>query len=94
MDEVTGMVLDFRYIQRVIDDFDHSLLNEILALPTAENVAKRLQRDLPLAYRIRVWESDHSYAEVEKDALQTYHNTIKSLTPAERKRLSEGSWVE
>ena len=89
VDLVTGMVLDFRYIQNVLDDYDHLLLNDILSMPTAENIALRLQRDLPLAYRIRVWESDHSYAEVER----TYEDRLQSLPQHERDRLTQGCWA-
>ena len=83
-----GMVLDFRYMQRVLDDYDHALLNEIVSPPTAENIATRLKRELPLAYRIRVWESDHSYAEVER----TYEDRLQALPKAERDRILHGTW--
>jgi len=64
------MLLDFNYIRSIIGDLDHQNLNEILPTrflpPTAENIAEYLAGALPLTYRVRVWESDNAYAEVEK----------------------------
>jgi len=82
------MVLDFRYIKNIIASLDHGLLNEKLANPTAELVAWWLLHKIPLADKVRVWESDHSYAEVEK----TYDDRLRELSTPERERLLQGRW--
>jgi len=84
----SGMVLDFRYIKNIIASLDHGLLNEKLANPTAELVAWWLLHKIPLADKVRVWESDHSYAEVEK----TYDDRLRELSTPERERLLQGRW--
>ena len=47
----TGMSIDFKKVKgkidKVLEEFDHSLLNDLLPHPTAENLAKML------AYRIK-----------------------------------------
>ena len=88
VDPVTGMVLDFGYIQGLLDELDHMLLNERFAQPTAEYLAIHFAKELPLAYKVRVWESDHAYAEVDCG----HDNALRSLTFAERERLLQGSW--
>ena len=69
INRTTGMVVDFKRIKEVIDVFDHAYLNDFLALPTAERLAEklkdRLQSEFPdLKCTVRVWESEHAYAEV------------------------------
>lgn len=66
---VTGMLIDFREIKEVIDSYDHTHLNDMIPNPTAEYLAyeiwKRLFQDhTDLSHcTVRVWESDHAYAE-------------------------------
>lgn len=38
----TGMVIDFRTIKNVVNDLDHSHLNDVLENPTCEHVAEHL----------------------------------------------------
>ena len=67
-DRESGWIMDFREIKRlskdVIDQLDHSYLNEIPGLenPTSENLAvwiwKKLKPHLPLLSAITVWETD------------------------------------
>lgn len=64
-----GMVLDFREIKRIVKEhalgaLDHRLLNDLLAQPTAENIAvwiwERLSPHLPLA-EIQLWENPTTF---------------------------------
>lgn len=63
----TGMVVDFKEVKNVIDLLDHTTLNDVLPReflpPTAENLVLYLLWCIPKAYKVRVWESDSSYAE-------------------------------
>jgi 6-pyruvoyltetrahydropterin/6-carboxytetrahydropterin synthase len=71
-DETGDMVLDFddlrRQVHRVIDELDHAHLNEILDMPTVENIARwlrdRLQPSLPQLSTLKVWEGDGKWAEL------------------------------
>jgi 6-pyruvoyltetrahydropterin/6-carboxytetrahydropterin synthase len=70
VDPKTGMVVDFGKVKHKIDLLDHPgvALNGVLPLkfqpPTAENLVRYFLSKLPDAYRVRVWESDNSYAEM------------------------------
>jgi len=62
--EDNGMVMDFHeikdFVKPVIDRLDHSLLNDILENPTAENLAKWIYGQLllmPHLLSVTVWES-------------------------------------
>ena len=75
----TGMVIDFTGLsnflnEKVVDRFDHTLINDVIENPTAENIAGRVKlswdlwRDenclvVELGF-IRVWETPDSYAEL------------------------------
>ncbi len=69
----TGMVIDFGDIskvvkEKVISKIDHSFLNDIIEIPTAENillwVGNEISSSLPVS-RLRLWETRNSYAELE-----------------------------
>lgn len=69
IDEKTGMAVDFCEIKRLVQEkvlqkLDHTNLNEIIPLPSAENISvwvwEELKNDLPL-YEIRVWETQTSF---------------------------------
>jgi 6-pyruvoyltetrahydropterin/6-carboxytetrahydropterin synthase len=69
----TGMVLDFAKIKlivktKVIDILDHKLLNDVIEIPTAENIAfwikEKIIKDLPGTVTLRLWETDNSYVEL------------------------------
>ena len=74
----TGMVMDFKYLkeflQSIKDIFDHTLLNNIISNPTAENIALYIKEqfdtrgrytlgDVKLAF-IKVWETEDSCVEI------------------------------
>ena len=67
------MVVDFDEIKSagndVLDQLDHVHLNDIMPMPTVENLARlvhaRLIERLPGLALVRVWEGDGKYAEFE-----------------------------
>ena len=73
----SGMVLDFHNIKAVveplIDKLDHQTLNDILYMPTAENLVEYFRENLPISIeraaltRIRIYEAPDSYAEWRKE---------------------------
>lgn len=68
----TGMVVDFKSVKDIIDVLDHHCLNDLFNLPTAENVVTYLcQKFVGLlgidTVRVRLWESENSYAEVSSE---------------------------
>ncbi len=67
-----GMVIDFfelkRILREIISKFDHSLINEVIEIPTSENIALYIfeelkRRDLNVV-RVRVSENVDKWAEV------------------------------
>jgi 6-pyruvoyltetrahydropterin/6-carboxytetrahydropterin synthase len=69
----TGMVLDFAKLKHIvktkaIDILDHKLLNDLIEIPTAENIAlwirDRISKELPGSLSLRLWETDDSYVEL------------------------------
>lgn len=89
VDPNTGMVIDFTElkpaVKSVAGSLDHKLLNDIIPMPTAENVVDYIWRELEdfaktykvkLAF-VRVWETDTSYAELRVyPALLGGYNTL------------------
>lgn len=78
IDAETGMVADFKNLkaflrEAVVERFDHTLLNDVLPNPTAENLVQYVReawgKRLPelmgsrLLVCVRVWETEDSYAE-------------------------------
>lgn len=70
VDPESGMVIDFADVKaavqgRILDPLDHTLLNDIIDYPTAENIAAWIwdhlaDSGLPLA-EIRLWETPTCY---------------------------------
>jgi 6-pyruvoyltetrahydropterin/6-carboxytetrahydropterin synthase len=71
-----GMIMDFKRLDHmvdalVIDKYDHRFLNDILENPTAEVMIYAIMVDLESSLesvgisltRLRLWESENSYAE-------------------------------
>lgn len=63
-----GMLVDFTDIKRRIMLLDHANVNEVLAPlnPTAENIAKWICDQIPLAYRVEVQETEGNVATYER----------------------------
>jgi 6-pyruvoyltetrahydropterin/6-carboxytetrahydropterin synthase len=71
------MVLDFTRLKAIVNravlnDLDHGYVNDILEIPTAENLVQfiyaRIKDELPrevFLERVRVWESPDSWAEIK-----------------------------
>ena len=59
-----GMVVDFKMIKELIHKkLDHQNLNEKLDFnPTAENIAKWVQGQVPCCYKVKVQESEGNIA--------------------------------
>jgi 6-pyruvoyltetrahydropterin/6-carboxytetrahydropterin synthase len=75
-----GMVLDFAKLaqvvrERVVSRLDHAYINELIAQPTAENIAgwawERIEAELSCSncrlYRVEVWETPTSCAVLRAD---------------------------
>ena len=81
IDEKTGMVIDFGELknivkENIIDELDHKLINDIISMPTAENMVVWIHEKLEGVMKthrgfgeiirlslIRLWETQTSYAE-------------------------------
>ena len=70
--DARGFVMDFAEIDALVAPLlarvDHRLLNDVdgLANPTAEIIAAWFLERLPGCARVRVWETDDCWAEVER----------------------------
>ena len=78
--EETGMIMDFGNLKRlvneaIIEKLDHKTLNDVFMNPTAENLVVWIRRQLRILLdkndmalnRIRLWETDTSYAEWRRE---------------------------
>lgn len=67
-----GMVIDFVELKRIVRDvlkeYDHKLLNDIIKVPTCENLAEdirgKLEKQIDLPFTLRVWEGKNKWVEV------------------------------
>jgi 6-pyruvoyltetrahydropterin/6-carboxytetrahydropterin synthase len=75
-EDAAGMVMDFGEMRDRVEAFlahlDHAHLNEVLPVPTVENIARYvfagLSKEIPQLSLVRVWEGDGKYAEYEPGA--------------------------
>ena len=66
------MIMDFhdlkKTVKKVLGDFDHRTLNDILEYPSVENLClelkKKLGSVLDFQFKVRVWEGEGKWAEV------------------------------
>lgn len=68
-----GMVMDFSRIKEVmtsvLNDLDHRLLNEIIAMPTVEEIIIFIKRRLQMFegfHSVTIWETPNCYAKWER----------------------------
>ncbi|NOY11686.1 MAG: 6-carboxytetrahydropterin synthase QueD [Archaeoglobi archaeon] len=67
-----GMVMDFydlkKLLREILSEFDHRILNEIIEVPTSENICveifKKLRERGLNVVRVRVYESEDKWAEL------------------------------
>lgn len=70
--DARGFVKDFGEVDAevapVVAQLDHRLLNEVPGLenPTAEIIARWFLTRIPSAARVRVWENEDCWAEIER----------------------------
>ena len=59
-----GMVVDFTHIKKQVSEkLDHNNLNKVFDFnPTAENMAKWIQKQIPYCYKVEVQESEGNVA--------------------------------
>jgi 6-pyruvoyltetrahydropterin/6-carboxytetrahydropterin synthase len=62
-----GMVVDFARIKAVVMELDHAVLNDKIAQPTAENIARYLCDGIPSCYRVDVEETPGATASYLRD---------------------------
>ena len=78
--DAEGMVIDCILLNKIVQEevlsvLDHSLLNDILPQPTAENIAKwvwhriseKVRRDRAALFEVEVWETPTSYVRVRSE---------------------------
>jgi len=78
--DAEGMGIDFILLKKIVQEevlsvLDHSLLNDILPQPTAENIAKwvwqriseKVRRDRAALFEVEVWETPTSYVRVRSE---------------------------
>lgn len=77
----SGMLVDFGRIKSLIrDQFDHEFLNDVLEVPTAENIAIYILKLMPEVWgycytlEVTVWESEVSYARASMEFDFTQEN--------------------
>jgi 6-pyruvoyltetrahydropterin/6-carboxytetrahydropterin synthase len=69
--KANGMVMDFydlkALLKKVMKDYDHRCLNDILEYPSVENLCEsmyaRLKTELPFRFTLRVWEGKGKWCE-------------------------------
>jgi len=86
-DQDTGMVMDFKEMKYltnkyIIDKFDHGYTNDIIDMPTAENMIMFMWNELilhmPLLHKLELWETRTSKVEYKgptKDELISSETT-------------------
>ena len=67
-----GMVIDFydlkSALRKVLSEYDHRPLNDIVAYPSVENICEsiynRLKGEIDLPYMLRMWEGQGKWCEI------------------------------
>jgi len=67
----SGISIDFVKLKEILTQFDHKYINDYIHDPTSENLAiyflREIEKTFSCSAKIRVWESDTSYIEVESE---------------------------
>jgi 6-pyruvoyltetrahydropterin/6-carboxytetrahydropterin synthase len=56
--DYAGMVIDFSEIKKQVEKLDHTLINDFITQPTAENIAKYLCENIPHCYKVDIEETE------------------------------------
>ena len=73
VDEFTGMVIDFTNLKYIVNNkalerLDHTILNDTINNPTAENIIQWIYEKVKPAFNqevhMRLWETPDSYVEL------------------------------
>jgi len=68
-----GFVLDFKKVKAIVNgSFDHSLINDVVPNPTAENIAKYIADELTKAGQERVYVTCISVEETDGHFIRYY----------------------
>ena len=67
-----GMVIDFidlkKILREVLDGYDHKVLNDIIDVPTCENLTEsiraKLEKKIDMPFVLRVWEGKNKWVEM------------------------------
>lgn len=67
-----NMVMDFmklkKIVREVLGEFDHRVLNDIIDVPTCENLAEairaRLEARIDMPFTLKVWEGKNKWVEM------------------------------
>jgi 6-pyruvoyltetrahydropterin/6-carboxytetrahydropterin synthase len=67
-----GMVIDFmelkKILREVLKDYDHKVLNDIIDVPTCENLTEairgKLEKKIDMPFTLRVWEGKNKWVEM------------------------------
>lgn len=62
-----GMIVDFTDIKNIVNQLDHSFLNDSLKQPTAENIARYLCDTIPFCYQVDIEETEGNTAVYAKE---------------------------
>jgi 6-pyruvoyltetrahydropterin/6-carboxytetrahydropterin synthase len=68
----SGMVIDFmdlkKILREVLDGYDHRVLNDIIDVPTCENLTEdirvKLEKKIDMKFTLRVWEGKNKWVEL------------------------------
>lgn len=86
VDKKTGMVFDFSDLKNIVnkvleEDFDHTLLNNVIDIPTAENIAVLLWEKLMIKYKLKgiyeieIWESEGASVKINEAGMLSIFST-------------------
>lgn len=87
IDRKTGMIVDFEDIKRVVKDavldkLDHQYINDIIKIPTAENIvqwiwgvlSEKLKKYNVELYMLKLWETPSSFVTYKLGKLENHEN--------------------
>ncbi|MCD1294111.1 6-carboxytetrahydropterin synthase QueD [Methanocella sp. CWC-04] len=72
-----GMVMDFyemkKTLKRVLSEYDHRCLNDIIEYPSVENLCEsvysKLRAEIPFPFSLRIWEGKGKWCEIDEKGI-------------------------